>query len=86
MRVDTAAGIESRRAARQRFAMRAGWPELPRSDLRFGPFDIVVDERDEAEYVVYRGEVDEAIGPQVPVSAYYFDQGGAIVFLERANR
>ena len=81
--LDEAAGTESRHAARQRFAMRVGWPELPRSDVRLGPFGFVVDERDQTEYTVYRGEVDEAIGPKVPVAAFYVDQAGAIVLLEK---
>ena len=67
---------EARRAERQRFAMRAGWPELNRSDLRFDPFGIVVDEPTQTEYRVFRGEVNEAIGPQAPVAAYYFDPAG----------
>ena len=54
---------EARRAERQRFAMHAGWPELNRSDLRFDPFGIVVDEPTQTEYRVFRGEVNEAIGP-----------------------
>ena len=66
--------------------MKAGWSEIPRFDLRFDPFGLVVDERTQTEYVVYRGEVDEAIGPKVPVSAFYVDPGGAVVFLEKRSR
>ncbi len=84
---DPQARGEARRHQRVATAHRSGWPEIPRKHLRFDPFSIVVDERDGTTFTVYRGEVVDAIGPAYPVSAYYIDEQGDAVFLEkRATR
>lgn len=71
---------EARRAERIRTAHRAGWVELERRDLAFQPFGIVVHEPTGDRYRINRGEVDAQYSPVV---AYFIDQFGGPVFLER---
>jgi hypothetical protein len=73
---------QARREQRERIAHRAGWPELHRSDLRFGRFTIVHEPTGNT-YKISRGE-PEANAPS-PISAYFYDGDGAIVFLERTR-
>ena len=60
--------------------MKSGQPELKRSDLRFERF-AVVHEPTGDQYKIYKGEI--ATGPTHPVSAFFYDEAGGIVFLER---
>ena len=57
-----------RRRQRETFAMKSGWPELARADLRFDRYS-VVHEPSGDEYRIYRGEVDHAIGTTHPCTA-----------------
>ena len=70
---------EHRRQQRIRTAHRAGWDELPRKSLVFGPFRTVTDERDGTRYTINRGEVDV---DSANIAAYYIGPDGAAVFLE----
>ena len=64
---------------RLRIAMRAGWPEIPRNRLKFGPRGLIEDTATGDFFGVYKGEVD----PQLcPVAAYYIAPAGDPVFLE----
>ena len=76
----TEARAEARRHQRVAVAHRGQWDELPRRHLRLERFGIVVDERDETTYRVHRGEVDQGT---LAVAAYYVDESGSPVFLER---
>ena len=71
------ARAEARRHQRIAVANRAGWPELERRHLSFGPFSTVKDERDGSVYAVNRGEVDVN---SANISAYYVT--GDPMFLE----
>ena len=71
---------ELRRRQRERFAMSSGLPELNRSGLRFDRF-VVVHEPSGDQFRIYRGEI--STGPTHPISAYFYDEAGGIVFLER---
>ena len=62
--------------------MRSGWPELNRSDLTFTRFTVTHEPTGD-EFSIYKGEVDTAIGTKNPASAFYYDQTGGVVFLER---
>ena len=64
----------------KRFAMRANLPELRRRDLTFTRFSIIHEPTGD-EYRVYNGEINT--GPTHPVAAYFYDQAGNVVFLER---
>ncbi len=75
----TEARAEARRHKRIAVANRAGWPELERRHLSFGPFSAVTDERDGTVYAVNRGEVDV---DSANISAYYITEHGEPVFLE----
>lgn len=68
-----------RRQQRLALAMRSNWPELPRKDLAFNRFT-VTDTSTRIEYRIHRGEVDAVYAP---VAAYYIDEAGDPVFLER---
>lgn len=69
-----------RREQRIRTAMRGGWPELKRADLVFSRF-AVEHVPSAAKYKIHHGEVDAVY---TPISAYYFDQVGDVIFLESA--
>lgn len=77
--LDARARTEARRQDRIRVAHRAGWDELPRKSLVFGPFRTVTDERDGTAYTINRGEVDV---DSANIAAYYIGPDGAAVFLE----
>ena len=72
---------ELRRRQREAFAMRSGRPELNRSDLTFTRYTVIHEPTGD-EYQINRGAVDSAIGPTYPVTAYFYDQAGNVVFLE----
>ena len=71
---------EERRQERIGIAMRSRWPEISRSRLEFGRF-LVTDTATNELYTIVRGEVVDV--QFSPVAAYFFDEGGAVVFLER---
>ena len=71
---------ELRRHQRITTAHRAGWTELERRHLVFARFGVVTDERDGTVYRINKGEIDAQYSP---ISAYYIDQFGDPVFLEK---
>jgi hypothetical protein len=73
---------ELRRRERERFATRSGWPELKRSDLTITRFAVIHQPTGD-EFRIYTGEINNAIGTTHPASAYFYDQAGGVVFLER---
>ena len=58
---------ELRRQQRERFAMRSGWEELRRADLRVDRFAITHEPSGD-EFRVSRGEIDA--GPNHPASPF----------------
>ena len=57
--------------------MKSGQPELKRSDLTFGRFD-VVHEPTSDRFRVYKGKVD-TVARRTRSSAFFYDQAGAVV-------
>ena len=80
---DPAARTEARRQQRIHTAHRAGWDQLERRHLAFGRFGIVTDERDGTVYRFNRGEIDAQFSP---IAAYFVNESGDAIFLERAKR
>lgn len=72
---DPAARTEARRQQRIRTAHRAGWDQLERRHLAFGRFGTV--------YRVNRGEIGAQFSP---IAAYFVNESGDAIFLERAKR
>jgi hypothetical protein len=70
---------DRRRQQRVAHAMRAGWPELPRSDLSFGRF--VVEHVPSGNYFKPMG--GEVIVSDDAVAAFFVDADGDAVLLER---
>ena len=84
-KVETAEDIDEWRAAlredRTRKIIASGKTEIPRSALAFGP-RWIEDERDGSFYRVYP-DADPAYSEHCP--AFYFDETGNAVLLERAD-
>lgn len=78
--VDPAARAEHRRQQRIALATRGPWDEIPRRHLRDERFGVVVDERDEARFRIYRGEPDLAAAA---IHSYFVTVGQEVVFLEK---
>ena len=80
--LDARARTQARRQQRLRLADRAGWPELERRSLVFQPFGVVIHEPSGDSYRINRGEPDAQYSPIV---AYFVDQFGDPVFLEKKS-
>jgi hypothetical protein len=72
---------ELRREQRLRVAMSSGWPELPRSDLAPAHFGLLEHKPTGEFYSVSAGE--QSGGTFDTAAAFYIDQAGDPVFLER---
>lgn len=70
---------KERREQRLRTAMASQWPEIARSRLEHGRH-LITDTATGELFSVVRGEID---GRYSPVAAYFVDEHGQAIFLER---